>query len=193
MDSWPPRPFERATASDVRGRPPGRMSMTCQSGDGPARKPRSSAGSTPANTTDEFSANKCELRVGRYPIESVSAFHLKTDETEGWVTETDVEYLIRRACIVSLFFPLGVCSQLVRVTYTGGYVLPGTTPGSGQTALPDDLEQACVEQVAFWYQRRHQLGLITVPSDGRTFYQLGQIDLLPNVLPILKKYQRYVV
>ena len=146
-----------------------------------------------ANTTDEFSADRYELPVTRYPIESVSAFHLKSDETAGWVAETGVEYLIRRACIVSLFFPLGVCSQLVRVTYTGGYVLPGTTPGSGQTALPDDLEQASVEQVAFWYQRRHHLGLITVPSDGRTFYQLGQIDLLPNVVPVLKKYERYVV
>ena len=143
-----------------------------------------------ANTTDEFSADRYELPVTRYPIESVSAFHLKSNETEGWVAETGVEYLIRRACIVSLFFPLGVCSQIIRVTYTGGYVLPGTTPGSGQTALPDDLEQACVEQVAFWYQRRHQLGLVTVPSDGRTFYQLGQIDLLPNVLPVLKKYER---
>jgi len=146
-----------------------------------------------ASTTDEFTADTCELRVSRYPIESVSAFHLKTDETEGWVAETGVEYLIRRACIISLTFALGDCSQLVRITYTGGYVLPGTTPGSGQTALPDDLEQACVEQVSFWYQRRHQLGLITVPSDGRTFYQLGQIDLLPNVLPVLKKYERYLV
>ena len=145
-----------------------------------------------ADTTDEFSADRCELRVARYPIESVSAFHLKSDETEGWVAQTGVEYLIRRACLISLPFPLGDCSQLVRVTYTGGYVLPGTSPGAGQTALPDDLEQACVEQVAFWYQRRDQLGLITVPSDGRTFYQLGQIDLLPNVRPVLTKYERYV-
>jgi hypothetical protein len=131
--------------------------------------------------------------VTRYPIETVSAFHLKTDEAEGWVSQTGGEYLIRGSCIVSLQFPLGDSLQLVRVTYTGAYVLPGTTPGAGQTALPADIEQACVEQAAFWYQRRHQLGLITVPSDGRTFYQLGQIDLLPNVLPVLKKYERFLV
>ena len=149
-------------------------------------------GDRQANTTDEFSADTCELRVSRYPIESVSNLHLKTDEAEGWIVQTGIYHLIRSACIVSLPFPLGDHLQLVRVTYTGGYVLPGTTPDPGQTALPDDLEQACVEQVAFWYQRRHQLGLVTVPSDGRTFYQLGQIDLLPNVLPVLKKYERYV-
>ena len=37
-----------------------------------------------------------------------------------------------------------------RLTYTGGYVLPGDTPGPGQTPLPDDLEQAAVEQCAAW-------------------------------------------
>src|SRR5437867_3488656 len=29
---------------------------------------------------------------------------------------------------------------------------PGDTPAAGQTALPDDLEQAAVEQVAYWFQ-----------------------------------------
>jgi len=40
------------------------------------------------------------------------------------------------------------------VTYTAGYVLPGDTPAAGQTALPDDLEQAAVEQVAYWFQKQ---------------------------------------
>jgi hypothetical protein len=35
-----------------------------------------------------------------------------------------------------------VTAGLGRVTYTGGYVLPGASPGAGQTALPDDLESA---------------------------------------------------
>lgn len=32
-----------------------------------------------------------------------------------------------------------------RVTYTGGYVLPGAQVGAGQAALPADLESAAVE------------------------------------------------
>ena len=144
-----------------------------------------------ANTTDEFQADELELRPARYPIESVSAFHLKNDETEGWVQQNEVEYLIRRACVISLAVPAGTCAQLVRVTYTGGYVLPGTTPGAGQTALPDELEQACVEQVAFWYQRRHQLGLVSVPTGDRNFYRVAELDLLPQVAAILKKYERW--
>jgi hypothetical protein len=64
---------------------------------------------------------------------------------------------VRRACVISLLTPLGIASQQARVTYTGGYVLPGATPGAGQTALPAELEQACVEQAAYWYQNRHRL------------------------------------
>ena len=40
------------------------------------------------------------------------------------------------------------------LTYAAGYVLPGTDPSAGQTPLPSDLEQAGIEQVAFWFQNR---------------------------------------
>ena len=80
-----------------------------------------------------------------YPIETVTKFELKTTEAEDWVEQTSVSYLLRQACIVSLtvplsFVPQAVTPQLARPTYTGGYVMPGTTPSAGQTALPADLE-----------------------------------------------------
>ena len=143
------------------------------------------------NAVEEFSGDVREIRVARYPIESVSQFHLKTNETDGWQLQSDVEHVIRRACVISLGGAFGSQAQQGKVTYTGGYVLPGNTPGSGQTALPDDLEQACVEQVAYWYQNRHRLGLLSVPADGRTFYQLAKIDLLPQVESVLSRYERW--
>jgi len=143
------------------------------------------------NAVEEFAGDVMEVRVARFPIESVSQFHLKDNETDGWVLQNGVDYLVRRACVISLGGALGNQAQQAKVTYTGGYVLPGTTPGSGQTALPDELEQACVEQVAYWYQNRHRLGLLSVPADGRTFYQLAKIDLLPNVASVLASYERW--
>ena len=145
-----------------------------------------------ANTTEEFTADSTELRLGRTPIESVASFHLKTNEAEGWVLQSDVDYLIHRNSIISLSWPLGSSHEILRVTYTGGYVLPGTTPGAGQTALPDDLEQSCIEQVAFWYQHRNRLGLVTVPAEGRTFFSLAPLDLLAHVKSTLQKYERYL-
>ena len=94
------------------------------------------------NATEEFPAEAAEISVARFPIESVSEFRLKSNETDGWVLQSSVDYLIRRACVISLSVPLGTKAEQARVTYTGGYVPPGTTPGSGQTALPDEIEQA---------------------------------------------------
>jgi len=146
-----------------------------------------------ANATHEFSADDLELRPPCYPIESVGKLELKTNEADGWSEQTGVPYLIRRQCVVSLALPLGIFREQGRVTYTGGYVLPGTTPGAGQTALPDDLEQAAVEQVAYWYQNRDKLGLVRIwPHDG-TYETFAQLDLLLQVKAVLRKYERWSV
>ena len=142
-------------------------------------------------TTEEFSSDQTEIAVMRFPIESVASFHLKRNETDGWLLQSNIDYLIRRACVISLAVPLGANYEQGRVTFTGGYVLPGTSPGPGQTALPDDLEHACVEQVAHWYQNRFRLGLLSMPAEGRTFFNVAQIDLLPQVKSVLKKYERF--
>jgi uncharacterized phiE125 gp8 family phage protein len=145
------------------------------------------------SATEEFPGDATEIVVARFPLESVSSFHLKENETEGWVLQSNIDYIIRRACVISLAVPLATKYDQGRVTFTGGYVLPGTTPGAGQTALPDDLEHACTEQVAYWYQNRHRLGLLSIPAEGRTFYSLAQIDLLPHVKELLKWHERYTL
>jgi len=95
-------------------------------------------------------------------------------------------------CVIELASPLGLECELGRVTYRGGYVLPGATAAEGQTALPDDLEQACVEQAAYWYQRRTQLGLVSIASEGSIVQQFQTSDLLPQVTAVLKHYERWV-
>ena len=107
------------------------------------------------SATFEFPADDTEISPPCYPIESVTKFETKTTEAEGWQEKTGIDYLIRSGCIVSLPSPLSTLNSqpsTSRITYTGGYVLPGTEPAPGQTPLPDDLEQAAVEQVAFWFQ-----------------------------------------
>jgi hypothetical protein len=147
--------------------------------------------------TFEFGADDTEVRVDRYPIEAVTSFHLKDGETTGWVLQSpgDDFAMIRRTCVISLAFALGTWRQQARVTYTGGYVLPGNTAGTGQTALPDAIEQACVEQVVYWYQNRMRLGLSSVSGEGGSVSKDGQsvvkpFDLLPSVMNALEPYRR---
>ena len=142
--------------------------------------------------TLEFRAEQINIVVDRPPIQSVAAFHLKSTETEGWLLQSNIDYLLSpQRTGVELPEPLGLAGQLGRVTYTGGYVLPGATPSAGQIALPDDLEQACVEQVVYWYQRRTQLGLVTIASEGSVTQQFQTSDLLPQVRAVLNHYERW--
>ena len=146
-----------------------------------------------ANITYEFQASDTEITPPVYPIESVSKFELKSTEAEGWIEQTSVEYILRNSSVISLTNRLGSWRQQCRVTYTGGYVLPGNTPGAGQTPLPPDLEQATIEQVAYWFRNRDKIGLIRNWPHQGTYEQFTETDLLPTVLAILRKYERWAI
>ena len=78
----------------------------------------------------EFDPASTEIIPPLYPIESVTRFELKTDETEGWVEQTGVKYIIRHSCVISLRSPLSTLNSqpsTARLLLTGGYVLPGKT------------------------------------------------------------------
>jgi hypothetical protein len=145
------------------------------------------------NALQEFAADKTEIGLSTFPLESVSKFELKGRESDGWVEQTEVEYLVRGGCVLSLAQALGSWREQGRLTYTGGYVLPGAPPGPGQTALPKDLEQAAIEQVAHWFQNREELGLVRIWPHHGTYKQYAQLDLLMEVREVLRLHQRAVV
>jgi hypothetical protein len=146
-----------------------------------------------SNVTYEFRADDTEIIVPHYPIENVDFFGLKSNETDGFVTVEDVVYLIRNHCVISLAQQLGTWRQQANVSYTGGYVLPGTEPSPGQFALPADLEQAAVEQVAAWFLHRDKIGLeLSWPKDG-TYQRFSQLPLLPSVRTTLESYRRWTL
>jgi hypothetical protein len=141
----------------------------------------------------EFRGDEMNISPDRYPIEAVSGFDLKSTEVEGWISQPEVDYLLSpQKCMIELATGLGTSRQNGRVTFTGGYVLPGATAGAGQTALPDELEQACLDQVVYWYENRHRLGLLSTSGEGGVIQQMKSLDLLPHVAAILRKYERWV-
>jgi hypothetical protein len=136
------------------------------------------------NATHEFNPLDTNLLVPCYPIESVQKFELKTDESQGWLEQTNVNFLIRHSCIISLSSPFSIQPSafslfpgLCRVTYTGGYVLPGSTLPAPCSPLPPDLESAALEQVALWFQTRDYLGLKTHWPSGGIYLQFTQETL----------------
>ena len=73
--------------------------------------------------THEFDADETEVSPPCYPIESVTKFETKSNETDGWTEQTGVQYLIRRQCVISLLSPFSVLpsstSPALRHSYRG--------------------------------------------------------------------------
>ncbi len=144
--------------------------------------------------TQEFPGGELEVPVCCYPVEAVTKFELKSSESGGWVEQSGVEYVVRGGCVVSMavpLWPLRNASAVARVTYTGGYVLPGAVPGAGQTVLPAEVEHAAVEQVAFWFAHRDLAGVIRIWPTGGNYMQLVDTDLMPSVRAVLRRYTRF--
>jgi hypothetical protein len=145
----------------------------------------------------EFDADTTEIIAACFPIESVAEFEFKTSETSGWQQLTpSPDFLIRSSGIISLpssfsLYPLSL--SLCRVTYSGGYVLPGDIPAPGQIPLPADLESAAIEQIVFWFQTRDHVGVNHQWPKGGTYEQFADLDLLPSVRAILAKYRRLIL
>src|SRR5437660_11556520 len=148
------------------------------------------------SATHEFEPTDTEVLPPCYPIESVTKFELKSSETDGWIEQTGVEYLIRRQCVISLSSPVSTLHSalcIARIQYACGYVLPGTTPAAGQTALPDYLEQTADEQVSYWFRNRDKTGLLRSWPSGGTYESFLQSDLLLEVRAVLQKYRRWMI
>jgi hypothetical protein len=139
----------------------------------------------------EFCA--CCERIGLelYPVEAVTKLEVKCTEAQGWIEVPLTEILVVRSCIVDMRSRLGSTREIGRVTYTGGYVLPGTAVDAGQTALPKDLEWAATEQCAHWWLWRDKVGLYRHSLAGGLEIELRPNELLPQVLGTLKRYERF--
>ena len=153
------------------------------------------------NATEEFDAADTELAVSCYPIETVTKFETKTTESAGWIEQTPPDYLIRQACVISLATPFRTPHSALRITYTGGYVLPGdpdpvyqpSTINYPPTRLPSDVEHAAVEQIAFWFINREKQGLKTNWPKDSVYQQFATQDLLESVAAVLEKYRRWTL
>jgi len=146
------------------------------------------------DAVEEFNAEETEIRAGCFPIETVSGFELKSSEREGWVAVSPTpDFNIRRSCVVSLQQRLGNWRQMARVKYIGGFVLPGDEVGDGQTPLPEDLQQACIEQIVYWYQNRSSVGSSSLTSAAGVTTTIQDQSLLNSVEDTLNRYIRWSV
>ena len=140
--------------------------------------------------TMEFPADARFVVLEVYPLEAVTKIETKSSEREGWIEQT-VDYLLRRNSVVEFVERPGGRNEVGRITYTGGYVLPGTAVGTGQFALPKDMEWAATEQCAQWWLWKDKVGLYRHAIAGGLELELRPNALLPQVVGTLKRYERF--
>ena len=141
----------------------------------------------------EFSAGTVEVALECYPLEEISAWEMKRSELEGWFAIAPPAHVVRRGCVVSLESPLGIASELVRITYAAGYVMPPAVPGTGQTGFPSALEAAAVEQIAFWFQNREHVGMFRIEATGGEYMEVADRLWVPWVRRTLGGFKRMSV
>ena len=80
--------------------------------------------------------------------------------------------------------------QTIKVVVTGGYVAAGSTPGAGQTAMPEGIRRAFLLQIGFEWRNRRSLGQQSVSAQGASV-SLAPAQLLPDVKAALAPFRRF--
>jgi hypothetical protein len=155
---------------------------------------------------DIFSADKVCWIASRFPVETITAIDVKTDEASGWVSAGDVSGAIETFNPTTgvIHFPslLGDASTLIRITYTGGYWFDTTEDNSGSlpsgaTLLPYYIEEAYYLQAMKVWETIDKQGANTGKSGGGDAGLLGLslagLDLIPAVQKMLRPARRMAI
>jgi hypothetical protein len=147
-------------------------------------------------------ADRIQVYLERYPIESIASVHLKTDTVSGWVAQTSLVMNTNDdSGLVYWGSAIAPDYCQLKFTYTGGFWFDETEEGTdimpaGATALPDDLQLAWVLQCRATWAAIDKLGkdiVNTGSSATKTVDPLVSIELLPQVVDILNGYCRYQI
>ena len=156
-----------------------------------------------ANDTVIFTADRESFTVPRYPLESIASIHLKTTDAEGWVQQSSTLIITSSATsgVVRFGANLGGETDLIKLTYTGGYYWDiteddsGSQP-SGSTALPGDILFAWILQCKKVWEVMDPVGMKIVPSKNApqlVGLSLAGLELVPQVKDMLNGHIRYAL
>lgn len=125
-----------------------------------------------------------KLFVDQYPIITISG--IWDDRDWGWASDTIVDSDYYRISNNGWFVVFNNTvlldyQQNVKIAYTAGY-----------STIPDDLKQACIEEVARTYKNKNQIDISSKTLiDGSVSYVVT--DFLPKTLTILNKYKKVII
>lgn len=159
-----------------------------------------------ASETDEIAADRASWIVSRYPLESISAFEMRSDLSTGWVSLGDVNSTIINwdadSGLIEFGTVQGIYLQQLRITYTGGYwydtaETENTSQPAGSTIVPGDLKLAWYLHARLAWQTIDKLGTnllaagLATGANPPPALTLPGLDASPEVIGILRRFMRY--
>jgi hypothetical protein len=151
---------------------------------------------TAAAVTEYYTGQGPYMQLARYPIAAITSIKEAADFnfTDAEALTADEDYRIVRSgksgILYSLLGSWDPNPDAIQVVYKGGYCYAGATVGSGETALPDDLREAAIEQAVFLFQRKDDMGLVSLNYQGGSINKQVDMNLLPQVRQILDNYRK---
>jgi hypothetical protein len=147
---------------------------------------------TATDVTETFNGGFDVIAASRYPIVSVTSIKEAADWDFASATAltADSDYRVRVSN--GLIHRTGKWLRgvdVIQVLYRGGYVAAGSTPGAGETALPDEIKLAARIQAEHIYRHKEQFGLTSV-SIGGAAASVSSAGLLPEAARILDAHRR---
>jgi hypothetical protein len=147
-------------------------------------------------------ADRILVFAERYPIETVTSVHLKTDTVSGWVAQTSlVMNLNEDSGLIYWGSAIGPDYTQLRFTYTGGFWFDTSEDGSeslptGATALPADLQYAWILQCRQTWMAIDKIGKDVIQTGSSSQFVTGALstlEMIPEVKSILDGYMRYQI
>jgi len=124
---------------------------------------------------DYFSGGRRYYYLPAYPINPSPAPIIEEDDS---VQTADSDYYIfeDEGLIEFTYETMKYRPKIIKISWTGGYA-----EAAGVLAVPDDIKQACIQQCAYAFKRRRDLGSSGVNTPDGNINYVKAIDLLPNV------------
>jgi hypothetical protein len=151
--------------------------------------------------TEEFIGGTDNLKVERYPIESVASIGLQSSGETGYTVQAaSIANNFLKSGIVKLLSQLGTEDDQIQVTYTGGYWYDPTDDDSGTmpaaaTLLEPNVKMIWLNECQHVWQASDRLGIQHIPQGENALLntRLGILELSPASKAALEPYRRLML
>lgn len=154
----------------------------------------------PAAAVTEYLAGGCNLiQLEYYPIVSITTLKecvggdFDFTNADALVADTDYRIIAggKTGIIQRMYIDWPEGLDTVQAVYRGGYTAAGSTPGTGETAIPADLKEVAILAACILFKRRDDIGLASISAMGGSVSVFAELGFPPIVKSTLDaKYRR---